>query len=184
MSDPIDSIVWRHASELRANHWNPNRMHKQESKLLVRSILSTGWIQPVLVNTTGLIIDGFHRWRLSLDDDDLKRRYAEMVPVAVLDLPDDQAMALTVRINRAKGSHVAVHMHDLVYDLLTNWGWTREHLAAEIGATAKEIDVLAQESVFAARKTADHKYSPAWYPVEAPSFEAANPNPPEGYARL
>ena len=174
--DPIDHIQWLPASSLRANHWNPNRMHKQESKLLTLSILETGWIQPILANKTGLIIDGFHRWRLAQDESALVARWGGLCPVATLDMPDDEAMAVTVRINRAKGSHVAVEMHRLVADLLTNWGWTRERVATSIGATLKEVDVLAQSGVFAARKTADHKYSPAWYPVEAASLEAANPN--------
>lgn len=176
MTDPIDRIVWRHHSELHANHWNPNRMHKAENKLLARSIAGTGWIQPVLVNPTGLIIDGFHRWRLTAEDDELNRRYSGMCPTAELDLPDDEAMAMTVRINRAKGSHVAVQMHLLVADLLTNYGWSRDRVAAEIGATLKEVDVLAQEGVFAARKIADWAYSTAWYPTEAKSITDANPD--------
>jgi ParB-like chromosome segregation protein Spo0J len=176
MSDPVDQIVWRPANTLRANHWNPNRMHKQESRLLALSIVQTGWIQPVLVNRNMLIIDGFHRWRLAQDEPALLDRYAGSLPTATLDVADDEAMAITVRINRAKGAHVAVEMHRLVLALLTDHGWTRARVAEQIGATTKEVDVLAQEGVFAARRIAEHVYSPAWYPVEAASMEAANPN--------
>lgn len=176
MSDPIDQIEWLPASSLRANHWNPNRMHKPESRLLVRSILTIGWIQPVMANRDLLIIDGFHRWRLAQDSSPIVAKYGGLCPVARIDMADDEAMATTVMLNRAKGNHVAVEMHRLVLDLLTAWEWPRERVAESIGATLREVDVLAQEGVFAARNTAQHQYSQAWYPVEAESLEAANPN--------
>lgn len=182
-SDPIDAIVWRSADELRANYWNPNRMHKAENKLLRLSILQTGWIQPILVNDADLIIDGFHRWALSKDDRQVRERWAGKVPTAVIPIPDDEAMAMTVRINRAKGAHVAVEMHVLVAALLLDHGWTRDRVAEQIGASLREVDVLAQEGVFAAKNIANHAYSTAWYPVEAASLAAANPNGlPEGVA--
>lgn len=46
--DPIDTIVWTPAEELHPNDWNPNRVLTAELVLLERSLLSTGWIQPVL----------------------------------------------------------------------------------------------------------------------------------------
>jgi len=168
MSDPINNIQWRDASDLRANHWNPNRVRKQELRLLEHSLLTTGWIQPILVNEHDLIIDGFHRWRLSQDSKKVTAKWGGKVPTAVLPVDDPTAMAITVRINRAKGSHVAVEMHALVTDLLTVHGWSREQVAKEIGATVHEVDVLAQEGVFAARKIKDWAYSQAWYPAEGP----------------
>jgi ParB-like chromosome segregation protein Spo0J len=166
--DPIDQIKWTDSAELRANHWNPNRVHKPELRLLELSLLSTGWIQPILANPTGLIIDGFHRWRLSQDSAKVKERWAGKVPVAVLDVEDDMAMAITVRINRAKGSHIAVEMHLLVWELLDKHGWTRERISTEIGASTHEVDTLAQEGVFAAKGIKGWAYSPAWYPAEGP----------------
>ena len=83
-NDPIDNIEWREASTLQANYWNPNRVHKPELKLLEHSLLSTGWIQPILINKNGMVIDGFHRWRLSQDSEAVKARYGGKLPVAVL----------------------------------------------------------------------------------------------------
>lgn len=167
VTDPIDRIEWRHAEHLRANHWNPNRVFKPEMRLLERSLLAQGWIQPILVNDGGLIIDGFHRWRLSQDSKAVVARWHGKVPCAVLYIPDDEAMAVTVRINRAKGTHVAVEMNRLVTDLLVEYGWPREKVAAEIGASLQEVDLLAQAGVFEAKGIDKWKYSPAWYPVEA-----------------
>lgn len=174
MESPIDSIVWRDTSELKANGWNPNRVHKAELKLLELSLLKTGWIQPVLVNKNDMIIDGFHRWRLSQDSKAVKAEFGGKVPVAVLPVEDDEAMAITVRINRAKGTHVAVEMHKLVLQLLMDYGWTREQVAKEIGATLDEVDILAKEGVFAAKNIAKWAYSQAWYPVEVKENEPNN----------
>jgi ParB-like chromosome segregation protein Spo0J len=168
MKDPINEIVWRPVEELRANHWNPNRVHKMELRLLEHSLMSTGWIQPILANETGLIIDGFHRWRLSQDSKAVRARYDGKVPVATLPVDDATAMAITVRINRAKGTHVAVEMHKLVTSLIIDYKWEREQVAKEIGATLAEVDTLTQEGIFAAKGTATWAYSNAWYPGEGP----------------
>ena len=168
MTDPISTIEWVEATSLQANFWNPNRVHKAELRLLEHSLLSTGWIQPILVNPGGLIIDGFHRWRLSQDSRPVIKRWGGMVPVAIIDVDDAHAMATTVRINRAKGTHVAVEMHRLVAALLEDYHWAPEEVAKEIGASLEEVNVLAQEGVFAAKGTAKWAYSHAWYPAEGP----------------
>lgn len=168
MTDPIDKITWIPTGDLSANWWNPNRVHKAELRLLERSLLTTGWIQPILANPAGLIIDGFHRWRLSQDSKQVKARWKGKIPVAILDVDEPTAMAITVRINRAKGTHVAVEMHRLVHSLLTDHGWEIQQVAQEIGASREEVEILAQDGLFAAKKVSQWAYSQAWYPAEGP----------------
>lgn len=163
--EPIDRIVWEDADNLRANPWNPNRVHKPELRLLAQSLLLTGWVHPLLVGPDGMIIDGFHRWRLSQDHPEVLARWGGEVPVIRLDVDRPSAMLLTVRINRAKGSHSSVHMAALVRALLEE-GVDRQRIATEMGATPLEVDLLAAEDVFKARGTATHAYGPSWYPVE------------------
>lgn len=166
MTDPIDKITWTPAEALTANPWNPNRVHKAELRLLERSLLATGWIQPILANPTGLIIDGFHRWRLSQDSKAVQKRWGGLVPVATLDVTVPEAMLMTVRINRAKGVHAAVEMHHLVHALLTVHDYDVETIMREMGGTRDEVEALAAEGLFAARNISAWAYSPAWYPVE------------------
>lgn len=166
MPEPIEQIEWRDVESLRANGYNPNRVHKPEMRLLKHNLLTHGWIQPILVNREGVIIDGFHRWTLSREDKQVRARWDGKVPCAVMDISEAQAMALTVRVNRAKGTHVALAMHDLVVSLMADHGWTVEQIAKEIGATRKEVEVLAQEGVFKVKKINEWAYSPAWYPGE------------------
>ena len=162
--EPVDNIRWVPADTLDPNTWNPNRVHSAELRLLERSLLSTGWLQPLLVNPDRLIIDGFHRWRLSQDSKAVRSRWKGKVPVAVLDVDRPTAMLMTIRINRAKGTHVAVEMSAIVRELLEDHGVSRETIAAEIGGTKDEVDLLAQESVFTAKNINKWAYSKAWYP--------------------
>lgn len=166
--DPVDRIEWRVADELRANDWNPNVVHAPELRLLETSILENGWVQPVLINATGLVIDGFHRVYLARSSKPLRERYAGEVPCAVLDLDDYQARLLTVRINRAKGTHVAIRMSSLVKSVIDEGGLSPEEVARQIGASRAEVDLLYQDDVFKARDIPHHRYSTAWVPVEVP----------------
>lgn len=167
--DPVDSIRWVPADTLDPNTWNPNRVHLAELRLLERSLLLTGWIQPLLVNCDRLIIDGFHRWRLTQDSERVAARWRGKVPVAVLDVDRPTAMLMTIRINRAKGTHVAVEMSAIVRELIAEHGLDRKTIAAEIGGTTEEVDLLAQQDVFAAKRIHQWAYSKAWYPKAEPS---------------
>ena len=166
MNDPINSIEWRDAAGLNANDYNPNVVFTPELRLLERSLLLTGWVQPILITKDGTIIDGFHRSRLAQDSAAMVKRYAGKVPCAVLDIARDQAMIFTIRMNRAKGSHVAVRMSEIVRELIDVHHCDPQEVAIEIGATKDEVELLYQEGVFKMKNIADYKYSQAWYPAE------------------
>jgi ParB-like chromosome segregation protein Spo0J len=164
-NDPISKIEWHHTDSLRSNSWNPNCVLDPELRLLERSILQTGWLQPLLINRSLMVIDGFHRWSLSKVSEELKKRYGGMVPCAVLDIPDWEAMMITVRINRAKGTHVAFRMSELVSELVEKHGVDPQQVAIEMGATKDEIELLLQKDVFRVRDIQNYKFSKAWVPT-------------------
>ncbi len=165
MTDPINAIEWRDAASLLQNNYNPNAVFAPELKLLERSILLTGYVQPILITTDGTVIDGFHRVRLALESAALKKRYGGKVPCAVIDVPRDAAMVLTIRMNRAKGSHVAFRMSEIVRELIDTFHYDSQQICVEIGATKDEVDLLYQDGVFSKKKIADYRYSKAWYPA-------------------
>lgn len=168
MNDPIDRITWLKAEDLQANAWNPNIVFDAEFRLLERSILTIGWVQPVLVSRAGTIIDGYHRWRLSIDSAPIRKKYGGLLPCAVLEVGEDEAMVLTVRMNRAKGSHVAVKMSVLVRRLIDGFGWDAQQIAAEIGANRDEVELLYSESIFTSRRIDKWRYSKSWVPEDRP----------------
>lgn len=166
MKHPIDNIEWVDPTTLRANGYNPNVVLTQELNLLKHSLLAQGWLQPVLASTEGEIIDGYHRWWLSHNDKDVMKMSEGKVPVAFLDLTEAERMTLTIRINRAKGNHVAYKMHEIVYKLNKELGMDLDTIAKEIGANKKEVELLMQEGVFSVKDTQNHKYSKAWKPEQ------------------
>lgn len=166
MQDPINNIQWLEASELNGNDYNPNVVFSPELKLLERSLLKTGWVQPILISKDKIIIDGFHRWRLSQDSKAIKEIYKGKVPCAILDINRSTAMILTIRMNRAKGSHIAVQMSEIIHELIDKHNIDPNILAQEIGATKDEINLLYQDGVFKMKNIQNYKYKKAWYPVE------------------
>lgn len=166
-NEPISNIVWLDASSLNANDYNPNVVFTPELKLLEKSILKTGWVQPILVTPEGTIIDGFHRHRLAQDSARLKEKYGGKVPCAVMQISESEAMIVTIRMNRAKGSHIAVRMSEIVRELIDIKGILPEQLAQDIGATKAEIDLLYQDGVFKNKNIKDYKYSKAWVPSDS-----------------
>jgi ParB-like chromosome segregation protein Spo0J len=95
-------------------------------------------------------------------------RWHGKVPVAVLDVDRPTAMLMTIRINRAKGTHVAIELSGIVRALIEDWGYDRAVIADEMGATKEEVDLLAQQGVFGAKNINSWAYGKAWYPKDEP----------------
>lgn len=159
---PISNIEWRDVTELSANDYNPNTVLTPELKLLRFSLLAQGWLQPILITKEGVIIDGFHRSTLAKIDPSVGAMTNGKVPCVVMDLDEPERMLLTIRINRAKGTHSAVKMHDIVYKLYNEHLLTKQQIGDGIGAHVDEVDVLLQQGVFDALDTANKAYSEAW----------------------
>lgn len=165
MKQPLDDVRWLRADTLRPNTWNPNFVLSQEMRLLEHSLLTNGWIQPIVINTSLLIIDGFHRWRLSIEETSrVFKQFSGMVPCVTLEIGDGEAKLLTVRINRAKGSHQGHLMAQLVQQLVYEDGFTEEQIARGIGATLPEVRLLCQNSIFKHKNLESYEYSKAWVP--------------------
>src|SRR5690606_15598698 len=111
--DPVYHVQPVDVFKLKANSWNPNTVFNTELALLETSILEAGWVHPIIVNKNFIIIDGYHRSWLAKNSQKIQERDAGLVPCVVLDIDDREAMMMTVRINRAKGTHGALQMRDL-----------------------------------------------------------------------
>jgi hypothetical protein len=170
--EPISLIEWIDSRNLSANDYNPNVVLSQELKLLEFSLLKQGWIQPILITSDNVIIDCFHRYWLSSNSKPIIEKYKYMVPVVRLELSEPERMLLTIRINRAKGNHIAFKMHEIVYKLLKEYQVDAKTIAEEIGASKKEIELLSKKDVFEVLDIEHYDYSKAWEPKR--KFDNAN----------
>jgi len=175
VNDPIDNVKWVPISSIKPNNWNPNFVFGPEMKLLEHAILTDGWLQPLIISTNGILIDGFHRFLLSNESKEIKKKYKGMVPVVERDISDAEAMMLTVRINRAKGTHTAFRMAELVQQLVDDHGISYEEIMDGIGAKRDEVDLLYKGGVFKKRDLDHWEYSKAWYPEEVPTAPEDEP---------
>lgn len=165
-NDPCFNVEWYEASKFQANNWNPNRVLKAEYDILVKNIDALGWVQPIIANKDFVIIDGFHRWRISQDVDLIKKKYNGFVPAVIIDVDTKTAMIYTIRMNRAKGIHASNGMQYVAKKLVNEFGMTKESLANELGMSDNEVELLLSDSVLKHKKSKDWKYNKAWYPIE------------------
>jgi len=163
-NSPITNVEWVEVDSLSANDYNPNVVFKQEMKLLEFSIITHGWIQPILITADNIIIDGFHRYTLAKTSPELRKLSDGLVPVVRMQLDEAARKLLTIRINRAKGSHIAIKMSDIIKSLVNDHGLPVKEIAREIGATKDEVELLLMENVFKKLDIENHQYSKAWYP--------------------
>lgn len=163
-NEPINNIQWIDVDQLSANDYNPNVVFNDELKLLEFSILKNGWIQPILVSKDNVIIDGFHRFSLSCQSKKLREKYNGKVPCVVMDISEAERMLLTIRINRAKGSHIAFKMAEIVIALVDKHGMTLQEIGENIGADKEEVVLLYENSIFKKKDLQNKEYSKAWKP--------------------
>jgi ParB-like chromosome segregation protein Spo0J len=160
---PISNIEWVDVEKLSANDYNPNVVFSDEMRLLRFSLKKHGWIQPILCTQDYVIIDGFHRATIAKTHADVT--CGGKVPCCIMQMSEAERMLLTIRINRAKGSHIAVKMADIIHALVNDFGMPIETICREIGADKAEVELLLMDDVFARKNINEEtQYSKAWYP--------------------
>lgn len=141
-TQPVNNMKWILRDRITPNDYNPNSQATPEHKLLIESLLCDGWTQPIVVRynhpSEWIIVDGAHRWQAS-GDPRVIEKYGDRVPVVELQ-PEtgEEAMASTVRHNRARGAHGVSEMADIIADLKAA-GWDRERMKRELGMSEDEL---------------------------------------------
>jgi len=130
-------------TELFANNYNPNRMPKEEMRLLADCIKKYGFLFPIITTWDKealkyRIIDGYHRYET------LRRLGCEKAYIIDLKLPYHDAVQLTVLMNRIKGLHQVEKMSDLVVKL-ESLGLEDSEIAHNLGMEAEELMRLKQQ---------------------------------------
>ena len=169
---PAYNVIPVPIEKVKPNDYNPNAVAPQEYELLYDSIREDGYTMPVVCyrdedKDEYIIVDGFHRYRIMLDHDDIRAREGGMLPVTVIDKPIDCRMASTIRHNRARGSHNVDLMSNIIaelHELGRSDAWISKHL----GMDEDEILRLKQITGLAALFK-DVRFGRAWEPVEEES---------------
>ncbi len=166
---PVYGIMSIPLEKVEANTYNPNKVAPPEMQLLYDSIREDGYTMPVVCyhdvqRDKYIIVDGFHRYRIMLENPDIYEREGGMLPVSIIDKPLDCRMASTIRHNRARGAHDVDLMSNIVrelHDLGRSDDWISKHL----GMDADEILRLKQITGLSALFR-EGQFGQAWIPAE------------------
>jgi hypothetical protein len=161
---PISNVRWVKADDINPNDYNPNIVGVTEMKGLKSSLLNNGWVFPITINPDGFIIDGYHRYYLSRNDKDVRKKYKGYVPVLIINHDIESAICMTVTMNAAKGTHQSKIMHELVSRLHNEFEMPREEISERCTMTMEEVDLFLQEGVFTKLNIDKHTYSKGWVP--------------------
>ena len=136
---PLSSLQWVDRDVLKPNDYNPNKVNRENLKLLVQSIMTNGWTLPIVVRPDYTIIDGFHRWTVS-GREPLKTKLGGKVPVVIVDHHGDDSADVygTITHNRARGTHLLEPMKAIVKNLLDK-GKSVEEIGKQLGMKPEEV---------------------------------------------
>lgn len=157
---PIEKIV--------SNTYNPNSVAPPEMKLLYDSIKEDGYTMPIVCyysveDDKYIIVDGFHRYKVMLDNKDIYEREKGMIPVSIIDKSLDQRMASTIRHNRARGSHDVDLMSNIIkelHEIGRSDAWISKHLGMDKDEILRLKQITGLTALFR-----DVDFSKAWIPI-------------------
>jgi ParB-like chromosome segregation protein Spo0J len=173
-NEPVDCVLWVKNNTVHANDYNPNAVAPPEMELLRLSINNDGYTQPVVSmidseNTDNrIVIDGFHRTRVSKECKDITERlygYTPVVTIRESQSDINNRVASTIRHNRARGKHKVESMSDIVADLKKR-NWSPAKIGKELGMDQDEVLRLSQISGLT-ELFKDSDFSSAWEDEES-----------------
>lgn len=163
------NIITVESNSIKPAPWRVNYVLKPDMQLLKMSMVEYGWLQPLVVQeSTGEIIDGFHRW-VTAQDKDFWKKYGTDIPVIYKDVDKIDAMIMHVRLNRARGDIFAKPFSKLIKTIVVSDKYSLDEVADNLNMSADEFDLMLTGSLLKLRKIPQYQYSKAWVPIEAPS---------------
>ncbi|GHV45332.1 nuclease [Synergistales bacterium] len=165
MKSPVYNVISVPVEKIQANAYNPNAVAPPEMKLLYKSILEDGYTMPCVCYYLSDVdkyelVDGFHRYKILTEHEDIYEREGGCLPVVVIDKPISERMASTIRHNRARGTHSIELMVNIVADLVEA-GMSDMWIIKNIGMDIDELLRLKQISGLQALFK-DKDFSRAW----------------------
>ena len=173
-NSPVYGVIAVPIEKIKPNTYNPNSVAPPEMRLLYESIKADGYTMPVVCyyvkkQDVYIIVDGFHRYRVMLENPDIYEREGGLLPVSVINKPLDHRMASTIRHNRARGSHNVDLMSNIIKEL-HEIGRSDAWIAKNLGMSKDEILRLKQITGLAALFR-DTQFGQAWRPIDEANAE-------------
>lgn len=153
------------ADKLKAGPWKATYMLKTDLKALAASLQMFGWTQPLVVKADTLeIIDGHERWQLTRNTP-----LGKQTPVHLYKGDTIDSALLHLHLNRDRGQLQARHLGRTLNKVLASRKYDETHLLKQFAMTRDELEILLEGTLLRQRNIAEHNYSRAWVPIEAPA---------------
>jgi len=119
--------------KINPNKYNPNLMTDEQFKSLIADFQENGWIgQPVVVNDKLEIIDGFHRWKASMN------LGFEKIPIVKFQPENEEHQKIvTIALNSKRGEMNPLKLASLISEL--NKKFSLEELSVKLGFGISDI---------------------------------------------
>lgn len=155
--------------ELNVPEWNATYILRPDLLVLTSSLMEYGVLSPLVVQKDGMnVIDGSQRLQVMRGNKYLSEKFADGVPVQIIDCGDTEAMALHIQLNRGRGNIVAHKLSRIVKQLKRSKAFSVEDFVSRFSMKGDELELMLDGSIIKHRKVPNHRYSMAWVPVEAP----------------
>jgi ParB-like chromosome segregation protein Spo0J len=156
--------------------WHATHVLRPDLLVLSGSLADYGFMSPIIVQkSTNTIIDGYHRWMLVKDNKHMKAKFNGLVPVVFVDCDLLEARVMHMRLNRGRGALVAHKVSDIVRELIASGAYDEQDFDRLLSMKYDELEVLIDGTILKRKKIAEHKYSRAWVPIEAPAGTVDSP---------
>lgn len=168
-------------SSLKKGDWHSNHVLRPDLLTLSVSLQQYGFIFPILVRKSdNAIIDGYHRWMLIKENEKLAKKLGDEIPCVVRECDTLEASLMHIQLNRGRGNLVAHKVARIVRDLIYSNKYSEEDLEKLLSMKYDELHLLLDGTLIKKLNIAEHRYSRAWVPIEAPAgtveaFETERP---------
>lgn len=129
--------------DLHPNDWNPNSVPPDIFAAIKDDITKNGFLGSIVIqkhneklNLDNVIINGEHRWKVMQELKEPK------IPCTIIDVPDETAKALTIRLNREHGELLPNRVGELLWDLSKEGGRDIEFIHGLTGIPQGEVQSL------------------------------------------
>ena len=137
MPEPVFEIV--DINTLTPRKDNPNELTDEQMKSLDYAIDRFGFLQPLVINQDGIIVDGAHRY------DVLRERGIEQVRVSrVITKDENELKLLSQTLNKLRGSH---DLRKDISEMEILMGYNPDELQSLLGFDETGLDLMRQQLV-------------------------------------
>jgi hypothetical protein len=169
------NIKYVNSDLLKVPEWKATHILRPDLLVLSSSLLEFGFIQPIHVRKETMeIIDGSERFLLATNVAAISKVVGDMFPVVEHDCDQLEAMMLHLRLNRGRSSLVAKRVSWVIKRLKMSKRYSEKDFDNLLTMKQDELGLMLMGSLIKSRNIAEHTYSRAWVPIEAPAGTVDN----------